>query len=128
MADAVSSQTLFDGKRKTIIKLTNISDGTGEVAVKKIDVSALSPVAASVRINKIWYMTEGMAIRIFWDATTNVPALLLPQNQSDTLDFDSVGGIQNNAGAGVTGDILFTTVGHTAGDTYTVILELVKNY
>jgi len=127
MADAVTSQTIFDGKKKTIIKLTNISDGTGEAAVLKVDVSGLSPAASKVRINKVWYMTEGMAVRLLWDATADVVALLLPQNTSDTLDFESIGGIQNNGGAGVTGDLLLTTVGHTAGDTYCIILELVKN-
>lgn len=127
MADAVTSQTILDGKRKTIIKLTNISDGTGEAAVLKVDVSALSPATAKVRINKIWYMTEGMAVRLLWDATTDVVALLLPQNVSGFLDFESFGGLINNAGDGITGDIMLTTVGHTAGDTYCIILELVKN-
>ena len=39
MADAVTSQTIQDGERKAILKFTNISDGTGESAVTKIDVS-----------------------------------------------------------------------------------------
>ena len=42
MADAVTSQTLVDGEKTAIIKLTNISDGSGETAVKKVDVSALT--------------------------------------------------------------------------------------
>jgi len=126
MADAVTSQTIFDGKRKTVIKLTNISDGTGEAAVLKVDVSGLSPAASKVKINKIWYMTDGMTVQILWDATTDVVALLIPQNDSGFLDFESIGGIINNAGAGVTGDVMLTTVGHTAGDTYCIILELVK--
>ena len=31
-------------------------------------------------------------------------------------------------GSGKTGDIDFTTVGHSSGDTYSIILELVKDY
>ena len=42
MADAVTSQTLLDTERKCIFKFTNISDGTGEANVKKIDVSTLT--------------------------------------------------------------------------------------
>ena len=42
MADAVTSQTLIDGQKTAIFKFTNISDGSGESAVKKVDVSALS--------------------------------------------------------------------------------------
>ena len=42
MADAVTSQTLLDTEKKAIFKFTNISDGTGEANVKKIDVSTLT--------------------------------------------------------------------------------------
>ena len=41
MADAVPSQTIQDGDRIAVMKFTNISDGTGESAVNKVDVSAL---------------------------------------------------------------------------------------
>ena len=41
MADTVTSQTIQDDNRKAVLKFTNISDGTGESAVTKIDVSAL---------------------------------------------------------------------------------------
>ena len=40
MADAVTSQTLVDNDKTLVMKFTNISDGTGESAVKKVDVSA----------------------------------------------------------------------------------------
>ena len=42
MADAVTSQTLQDGDKSVVMKFTNISDGSGESAVKKVDVSALA--------------------------------------------------------------------------------------
>jgi hypothetical protein len=42
MADAVTSTTIQDGEKDFIVQLTNVSDGTGESAVKKVDVSALS--------------------------------------------------------------------------------------
>ena len=42
MADAVTSQTIVDGERNCVMKFTNVSDGTGESAVKKVDVSALA--------------------------------------------------------------------------------------
>ena len=38
------------------------------------------------------------------------------------------GGLPNNAGSGVTGDVQFTTVGHSSGDTYTIILYLRKEF
>jgi hypothetical protein len=54
--------------------------------------------------------------------------MTLGADQFFTFDFTRFSGLTNNAGTGKTGDVLFTTVGATAGDKYTVILELVKNY
>ena len=64
MADAVASQTLFDGERMAIMKFTNISDGTGETKVAKVDPAALTPSAAggacdAVTITKIHASTHG---------------------------------------------------------------------
>ena len=43
MADVVTSQTLVDtAGTKTVMKFTNISDGSGETLVTKMDASALT--------------------------------------------------------------------------------------
>ena len=133
MADAVTSQTIFDGDKKVIQKFTNISDGTGESEVKKVDVSALTTnghgqTCTSVTIEKIWWQCIGMKTRLFFDATSNAFIIELGENQSGYHDYSSFGGLKNNAGSGVTGDILFTTVGHSSADTYTITLEMRKNY
>lgn len=126
MADAVTSQTLVDGPRNAVLKFTNVSDGTGESAVLKVDVSALQGAPSSVRIDKIHAATFGMAVNILWDADTDVTCFVVPTDCGGCFDFCHFGGLKNNAGTGVTGDIRFTTIGHTAGDTYTIILELSK--
>jgi hypothetical protein len=126
MADTVTTQVLFDGKKKAVIKFTNVSDGSGESAVAKIDVSTLLNAPTAVKISRIWYTLSGMAVQMLWDATTDVLAFVLGIDSSGSLDFTSFGGLVNNAGAGVTGDLLFTTVGHTAGDSYSIILEVTK--
>lgn len=133
MADAVTSQTILDGERLFIAKFTNISDGTGETAVTKIDVSTLNPnsfglACNGVKINKIYSTTHGMEVRILWDATTDQFAWQLPQNTNYLMDFSSFGGIPNNAGAGKTGDLLFSTADASAGDMYTIVLECLKTY
>lgn len=128
MADAVASQTLHDGRRHAVMKFTNVSDGTGESAVLKVDVSALAWAPTSVAIQRIEFSTSGMGVDVLWDATTDVVAQTLPQDVTDCLDFSCIGGLQNNAGAGKTGDVLLTTVGHTAGDRYTVTLHMTKKY
>lgn len=133
MADAVTSQTLFDGERMAIMKFTNVSDGTGESAVLKVDVSALSSSASGnacdgVTIKKIYASTAGMGVNILWDATTDVTAFVVGADGSYTWDFSEIGGLTNNAGAGKTGDVMFTTIGATSGDTYSIVLEMVKSY
>lgn len=126
MADAVASQTLIDGPRNVVMKFTNVSDGTGESAVLKVDVSALSGTPDRVRIDKIYFTTSGMGVRILWDATTDVTAFVIGADQTGWLEFKHFGGLTNNAGTGITGDILFTTFGHSSGDTYSIILEMTK--
>ena len=133
MADAVTSQTLFDGDKHVVMKFTNISDGTGESAVKKVDVSALESdingnTCTSVAIEKIWWQCIGMKVRMFFDATSDKFIIELGENQRVYHDYSEFGGIKNNAGSGKTGDIDFTTVGHSSADTYTIILKMRKTY
>jgi len=133
MADVVATQTLLDGERLFIGKFTNISDGTGETAVVKINPSTLSVNAYGracngVKINKIWATTHGMEVRILWDATTDVFAWMISQNTNYLMDFSSFGGLQNNAGTGVNGNVLFTTADASAGDMYTIVIEGIKTY
>ena len=133
MADSVTSQTLIDGERMVIMKFTNISDGTGESAVLKVDVSALTPSASGqtctrVTVNKIYIANHGMEVRMYWDASTDVPFFLSSPTATQTLDMSSFGGITNNGGTGVNGNIVFSTADASSGDTYWCILEMVKGY
>ena len=134
MADAVASQIIVDGSSFVAIKLTNISDGTGETAVTKVDVSALEADSRTgqsctdVNIERIWWQCIGMQVRILFDADTDVMAIELGENQSGNHDYSIFGGLTNNAGTGKTGDVKFTTVGASSGDTYTVILYLRKKF
>ena len=133
MADTVTSQTIQDGERVAVLKFTNVSDGTGESAVKKVDVSALNANIAgdsctSVSIARIYWACVGMRVNIEFDATSNVLAMPLPADSTGDEYYDLFSGIPNNAGSGVTGDIDFTTVGHSSGDAYSIILVLNKNY
>ena len=133
MADAVTSQTLFDGDKHVVMKFTNISDGSGESAVKKVDVSALNSdiygnTCSSVAIEKIWWQCIGMKVRLFFDATSDAFIIELGENQSGHHDYSEFGGLSNNAGSGKTGDIDFTTVGHSSADTYTITLKMRKTY
>ena len=133
MADAVTSQTIEDGERNCIMKFTNVSDGTGESAVAKVDVSALAANSAGtscseVRVMRVSHAIVGMSVQMFLNASTNVLLMQLAESSNGHMDFKDFGGIPNNSGSGKNGDILFTTVGHSSGDTYSIVLEMVKVY
>ena len=77
MADAVTSQTIVDGERNCVMKFTNVSDGTGESAVAKVDVSALSAnsegkACSEVRILRVSHAIVGMSVQLFFNASSNV--------------------------------------------------------
>ena len=133
MADAVASQTIMDGERVAIMKFTNTSDGTGETNVVKVNPSALNPSASGcacdrVTITKVTALTHGMEVIMKWKATTPVVIETIPQNNAYTQDYSEFGGLTNNAGTGVDGAITFTTSDQSAGDSYSVVLEMVKHY
>ena len=133
MADAVTSQTLMDGERLAIMKFTNISDGTGETAVTKVNVANLvnsgsGKACTGVIVNKITSVCHGMEVRMYWDASTDVPFFMSTINTNYENDFSSISGITNNSGTGKNGNIVFSTADASAGDTYTVVLEMVKTY
>jgi hypothetical protein len=133
MADAVTTQTIIDGERNCIMKFTNVSDGSGESAVAKVDVSALSANSAGVscsevRVLRVSHAIVGMSVQMFLNATSNVLLMELAESSNGHMDFTDFGGLPNNAGSGKNGDILFTTKGHSSGDTYSITLEMVKVY
>ena len=133
MADAVTTQIIIDGERNCVMKFTNVSDGSGESAVAKVDVSALAANAngtacSEVRIMRVSHAIVGMSVQLFFNASTNVLAMELAESSNGHMDFKDFGGIPNNAGSGKNGDILFTTKGHSSGDTYSITLEMTKVY
>ena len=134
MADAVTSTTLSDSDRSVVIQLTNTSDGSGEAAVNKVDVSGLATrtsdgkACTGVRLAKIVYSTFGMSMKLLWDATTNTICWDLNADYTTDEDFSEFGGIRNTAGSGKTGDILLTTTGHSSGDSYVIVLTLFKEF
>ena len=126
MANVVTSQTILDGPRNLVILLTGVLDTSNEARTIKVDVSSYDPVPTKVRVDKIQYSIAGaLQVLLDWDATTDVTfAVLSGQGEIEACKF---GGLQNNAGAGVTGDIYLTTLGYSAGTvSYTVLLEMTK--
>lgn len=116
MAATATQQIIANGPRNLVLKYT-IAGTTGDAsAVALVDVSALD---SGIGVNDLKLMAvdaalTGFSCKLAWDATTDVDLLEIPSDQAVSQDFSKFGGIQNNAGSGATGDVVFTTTGYTA--------------
>ena len=138
MADVVTSQTLVDTTgTKTVMKFTNISDGSGETLVTKMDSSALTFMTedATKKIAKIWWSintTNGKSgVELLWagSGTSSANATIGFFSGTGYHDYFTAGNsISNNAtltaNTSPAGDILLSTKGFVSGDNYTIILEV----
>ena len=128
MADVVSIQNITDTAGvKYVVKMTNMSDGTGESNVKKIDASETTFMSedGTKKVSKIWYsvntVTPHSAVELVWDGATQSTALVLGGNGFWNLR-DNGNEILNNATT-PTGDVMLNTKNNTKGDNYTIIVE-----
>lgn len=125
MADAVTTQVLINQAPFYSLRLTNNSDGTGESDVVKVDKSTLvgtdglEPIALD--LIKAEWTCSGMSVLLEWDHTTDDAILLMSEHGEFCAKM--AGPLRDPRSAGGTGDILLTTVGHTAGDTYNIVLH-----
>ena len=138
MADVVTSQTIADTVGvKTVMKFTNISDGSGETLVTKMDASALNFMSEDANrvISKIYWAvntTNGKSgVEILWagSGTSAANATIGFFSGRGFHDYFNAGNsIPNNAtltaNTSPADDILFSTKGFVAGDNYTIILEV----
>jgi hypothetical protein len=130
MSDGVATNVIINGRQNYVANFTNISDGTGEAAVKKVDISTLVgtdgvTVPISLAIMEVEFVVSRGNVRIFHDATTDSNALNLAG--SGFISFTDVGGLPDPKASGYTGDIMFTTNGMVSGDTYSIKLTLKKS-
>jgi hypothetical protein len=125
--------TSIDSSSLAVVTISNTLS-TDETNALKIDVSQLEPEPGTGRpvrevyIERIKAITSGVDVDILWDATSPEHCLSLSGNSGIDWDFRAVGPLTNNAGAGKTGNILFSTNGATAGSSYSVTLAMRKKY
>ena len=128
MADTVTTQTISDTSGvKYVTKLTNVSDGTGEFLVNKVDASATTFMSddGNRKIAKIWYSINTVdsksAVEILWAGATNATALVL--SGQGYWDLRTAGNEITNNATTPTGDVLLSTKNFTVGDNYTILIE-----
>ena len=128
MADTVTTQTIADTSGVNFVaKLTNLSDGSGETLVKKIDASELTFMSedGNRTIARVYYSINTSdrksGVEILWDGATNATALFL--SGQGFMDFRTDGNSIPNNATTPTGDVLLSTKNFASGDNYTIIVE-----
>ena len=128
MADIVSTQVISDTSGvKFVAKLTNLSDGSGETLVKKIDASELTFMSedGNRTIARVYYSINTSdrksGVEIIWGGATNATALFL--SGQGFMDFRTDGNSIPNNATTPTGDVLLSTKNFASGDNYTIIVE-----
>ena len=128
MAATATQQIISNGPRNLVLKYT-IAGTTGDAAaVKLVDISALDANLGfyDLRLDKASWSLTGFSCKLGWDATTDADLIELSSGWGK-VDFTTVGGISNNAGAGITGDVMFTTTGYeAAGEGGSFVLSFKK--
>ena len=127
MADTVDTLVLISDGRVHHARFTNESDGTGESAVVKVDMSGLTTfnqhVIKAVDVYRIFGQMDGFNyLNIEWDATTNDEIVPISPGSFD-MDWRDSGGLRNPLSTGATGDIVFTTDGASDGSSYNITME-----
>src|SRR3546814_15784732 len=126
MADTVNVQTVFDGIRRQVVHLTNESDGTGESAVAKVDISTKTDGAGETAthstIDYIEYAVQGFNyVTLAWSHTTPDEIAVLSGN--GVIDWSGVWGMTDPQSAGGTGDLQLTTDVGIDGASYDITLH-----
>ena len=128
MADTVTTQTIADTSGvKYVIKMTNLSDGSGENNVLKIDASETTFMTedGERRIARVYYSINTSdnksGVELIWDGVANATALFL--SGQGTIDLRTDGNSFPNNATTPTGDVLLSTKNFAKGDNYSIIVE-----
>lgn len=127
MADVVDTKVVFSGTKEYEVHLLNLSDGTGESAVTKIDVSTLTagngkPVSG-IAIEHIRANVHGMSVLLACKGTSPIDMIRLGEGLNQ-MDFRKSGGmVFKNTGSGAN-NVTLTTTGQVSGSTYDITLRI----
>lgn len=134
MANTVTNTRILAGERKVIQYVTIAYVDGQETDLVIYDSSAVATALGKAdtldcSILSIKYSSNSVAglVKLEFDATTDVLAWALPIAYGSKMDFCSVGGLNNTAGSGKTGDITLTTTGLAAGESISLVIEVRPN-
>ena len=130
MANLYSAQKILDGDRNIEIKVVGVLDSsnlTNEVVVEIDTLNPTRPPTTQVSIAEIEYsIQDGLVVYLYWEATAN--KLIAPLTGRGIFPV-AIGltELQNDAGAGKTGDVLLSTAGWSSGTlAFTIVIHFIK--
>lgn len=137
MANSVQIQTLVDSERNLVVKLVGILDTSNVSLATLIDPALVAAVNSTglnpqqpskVAIKKVTYDVEdGLAVNLYWDADADVPIWRFVGR--GFVMGEQIGFLQNNAGTGVTGKVLYDTDGYSSGSlSFSLLIECIKQW
>ncbi len=123
MADSVSSEVVFSGLTKYSVRLTGISDGTGENKVTKVDISTLIGAPTYTAIEETSWDVQGFSsVQLYWDHNTD--DVIDVMSGRGARSYKDLGYLFDPQSTGGTGDILLSSSGAVAGATYDILLVI----
>ena len=129
MANTITRRVLQDNTFRYVILVTLEGDGSGEETATRLN-SVTGDMGTTNYVESIEATLTGFSAKLFFDATTDVFFAQLASDRDQIVDYrkgDRDGLLlKNNAGSGVTGDIVITTSGLGAGDSGHILLTVRK--
>ena len=124
---AASTRYLVKGSNKIVINVTGAFSGADETDTVLVDLSTLvgpdgTPPTA-VKIDEFtWAISPGFdAVVLEWEHTTD--DIVDNFAGQGYIDYRSVSGKNDPRSAGGTGDLILTTIGGAANDTYSFLIR-----
>jgi hypothetical protein len=147
MANLIREHRIIDNNKRTLVKYVFLSDGTGVANSTLLDASTLrfalnanSQIMSSnthprssygISIKRIFglgHLKNNGYVKIQWCSESNTEIVIFNDNNFD-FNFEAMGdgATISCPDASPNGDILYTTDGFTAGDTFTLFIDIRKN-
>ncbi len=128
MSIALTADTTYDGPRRAVIQATAmaVDDAAPDNLTLDtlVDVSAMTPPAASVRVTSITGQVAYGVVELYWDALPPVRFAVLSGDKI-AFDYADTGPLRKPADS--TGDILISTVGFAPTSTLMLEIGLLKS-
>lgn len=129
MADTFNIFPVFNGTKRLALHIVGAtSDGSNTA----ITISAATYAATSFTINKITWTLSAVGFTLHEKASSNYLVFSANSGVAATnqgsFNFTEYGGIENSKQSGNNGDLVITPTANANGDSFSIFIELTKNY